>query len=216
MKHFCSVLATAKFYTISLLFYSLLFANNSFASLIFINEIHYDNVGSDINEKIELIASAGTSTEHLSLRLYNGGNSQKYAALTLPLHTFSNDINGYGFLVIDYTNLQNGPADGIALFENTTLLQFISYEGVITVNDDLLTNVTSHDIGVYESSATPITGSLQLINTGRYYHDFIWSVSDNHTFGRINEQQFLISVSEPPFFSGLVLGFLYLIKRRKL
>ena len=50
---------------------------------VFINEFHYDNAGTDTNEKIEVIAPAGTSLAGWSVVLYNGSGGASYATLAL-------------------------------------------------------------------------------------------------------------------------------------
>ena len=39
---------------------------------VFINEIHYDNSGSDTGERIEVVATAGETLSSYRLYLYNG------------------------------------------------------------------------------------------------------------------------------------------------
>ena len=50
---------------------------------VFINEFHYDNNGTDTNEKIEVIAPAGTSLTGWKVVLYNGSGGAQYATLNL-------------------------------------------------------------------------------------------------------------------------------------
>ena len=42
----------------------LLVSDRSLATPVFINELHYDNAGSDINEGVEIAGPAGTSLEN--------------------------------------------------------------------------------------------------------------------------------------------------------
>jgi len=73
---------------------------------IFINEIHYDNDGTDAGEAIEIFGPAGSDLSGWSLELYNGGGGAVYGTLSLsgsiPPHQ-----NGHGTLSFDYTGLQN-------------------------------------------------------------------------------------------------------------
>ncbi len=48
------------------------------ASVVFINEIHYDNVGTDAGEAIEVAGTAGTDLTGWSLVLYNGSGAASY------------------------------------------------------------------------------------------------------------------------------------------
>src|SRR5262245_52167181 len=45
---------------------------------VFINEIHYDNVGTDTAEAIEIAGPAGTDLSGWTLVLYNGANGLVY------------------------------------------------------------------------------------------------------------------------------------------
>ena len=48
------------------------------ASPIFVNEIHYDNTGTDAGEAIEVVAPEGTNLAGYSLVLYNGSGGASY------------------------------------------------------------------------------------------------------------------------------------------
>ena len=52
-------------------------------SQIFINEFHYDNLGTDREEFVEVAAPAAwNNLAAVSLTLYNGGNGASYAGPT--------------------------------------------------------------------------------------------------------------------------------------
>ena len=157
---------------------------------IFINEIHYDNAGTDTNEAIEIAAPAGTSLNGWSLVLYNGNDKKVYNTTSLT-GTISGS-SGVGYLVKHFnTNgLQNGAPDGVALVNaSNTVVQFLSYEGTITAEDGPANGMTSQDIGVSETSSTPQNFSLQLTGTGSKYEDFTWAAQAQNTFGAINNNQ---------------------------
>ena len=89
------------------------------------------------------------------------------------------------FIVLNIRGIQNGPADGIALYDSTgSLVEFISYEGVVTYN-----GVTSIDVGVAESSSTPATHSLQRIGDGCKGDDFTWEIPSPSSRGTVNSGQ---------------------------
>ncbi len=157
---------------------------------IFINEIHYDNVGGDVGEAIEIAGPAGTDLTGWSVVLYNGADSQTYG--TIPLSgTIPNLCNG-GVLAFSYAGIQNGSPDGMALINPTsTVIQFLSYEGVITATNGPAAGMTSIDIGVSEEPAPPIGQSLQLTGIGTNYEDFIWTGPTIATFGACNVEQSL-------------------------
>ncbi|MCF8067430.1 MAG: lamin tail domain-containing protein [Desulfobacterales bacterium] len=185
------------------------------ASTVFINEIHYDNDGSDISEGVELAGMAGLDLSGWSLVLYNGSNGTSYGSKALD-GIFSDQKNGYGFSFFTFSSvsMQNGSPDGVALVDDTnSVVQFLSYEGSFTANDGIASGVTSTDIGVCETGTTPEGYSLQLTGTGNEYDDFIWTDPSVSTFGSINQGQVFSSVpisgSIWLFSSGLVglLGF---------
>ena len=104
-----------------------------------INEIHYDNLGTDSNEAIEVEGPAGTDLSGYTLVLYNGTSGLAYN--TQPLSgalPASCGARGVAFVSYPQDGLQNGPSDGIALIDNTgALVEFLSYEGVLTAADGL-------------------------------------------------------------------------------
>src|SRR5512145_530282 len=50
---------------------------------VFINEIHYDNTGTDAGEAIEIAGPAGTDLTGWSIILYNGSDRSAYSTTTL-------------------------------------------------------------------------------------------------------------------------------------
>jgi hypothetical protein len=162
--------------------------NFIFAQTVFINEVHYDNSGADINEGFEIAAEAGTSLFGWRILLYNGSNSETYASIVIPnMFPIPNQSNGFGFLTIPYDGIQNGAPDGFALVTpSDSVVQFLSYEGVITATNGAAAGLTSTDIGVMETSATPITKSLQLTGYGNDYNDFSWQPPSTSSFGELN------------------------------
>ena len=134
-----------------------------------INEIHYDNVGTDANEAIEVEGPAGTDLSGYTLVLYNGNGNAMYN--TQPLSGVlpaSCDTRGVAFVSYPQDGIQNGSPDGIALIDNTgALVEFLSYEGVLTAADGPALGVTSVDIGASETNA-PVGASLQRTSGGAW------------------------------------------------
>ena len=134
-----------------------------------INEIHYDNVGTDASEAIEIVVEKETFTEfdlsQLAIHLYKGENGQVYASYNFPDEATGIDYDPFTIFTMETARIENGP-DGIALSYGGQLLQFLSYEGVITAVDGIAAGITSTDIVVTESGETPLDYSLQLIGTG--------------------------------------------------
>ncbi|WP_297338167.1 DUF5689 domain-containing protein [Algoriphagus sp.] len=160
------------------------------AQEVFINEIHYDNSGTDAGEAIEIAGPAGTDLTGWSIVLYNGSNGSIYNTRELS-GTIPNSGNGYGFVSEIYPSngIQNGAPDGLALVNDGSVVQFLSYEGSFIAVGGPADGMSSVDIGVEETSSTPIGFSLQLKGTGKVYTDFSWSSPTDDTFGNLNKEQ---------------------------
>lgn len=169
-----------------------LYALTANPATVFINEIHYENVGTDTGEAIEIAGPAGTNLSGWKLVLYNGANGEVYASRDLG-GVLVDEQNGYGTRA--FTDpmfvLQNGApgGDGIALVHETAVVQFLSYEGSFTATDGPAATMTSTNIGVAEGESTPEGASLQLVGTGATYQSFTWSATSTSTFNQINAGQ---------------------------
>ena len=174
---------------------SLSFSSSTNASL-FVSEIHYDNSGADVNERIEL---SGALTEDLSqweLFLYNGSTGRVYDQRTLSGNLTPaegcGDIGGLTILSNFSTGIQNGgrAPDGIALINNGAVSQFISYEGSFTAANGPAEGLDSTDIGVFESSSTPFDQSIKLSQG-------VWEAPSLNTFG-ICDTEVTLTPSQTP------------------
>ncbi|HET6562869.1 MAG TPA: ExeM/NucH family extracellular endonuclease, partial [Marmoricola sp.] len=164
-------------------------------SSVFINELHYDNAGTDTGEFIEVAGPAGTDLTGWSVVLYNGGNNAQYDSDSLSGMLGDDTGTGFGFASISYPTdgIQNGPADGVALLDDSgRVVQFLSYEGVLTTAAG-----QSTDIGVAEGSATAAGLSLQLTGTGDSYGDFTWASPATQTLNAANNQQLFVASGDP-------------------
>ena len=140
-----------------------------------INELHYDNAGTDIFEFVEIAGPAGTDLTGWSVEFYNGNGGALYATEALS-GTLADDTNGYGFALVVPTSIQNGAPDGLAIIDAMgNVVQFLSYEGTFTATSGAASGLTSEDIGVEEPSNNPEGFSLQLTGTGGQYSDFTWA-----------------------------------------
>lgn len=156
-----------------------------------INEIHYDNNGSDKNEMVEVAGAAGTSLAGWRLVAYDGATRNSYATVTLS-GSFTNQQNGFGVRAFAIRGLQDGAPDGIALVDNAgQVVQFLSYEGTFTAANGPAAGRTSVNIGVSEASSAPLGTSLQLGGAGRAYGSFTWQASQTATAGAVNRNQTL-------------------------
>ncbi|MGA9595590.1 MAG: hypothetical protein WBV06_05515, partial [Acidimicrobiia bacterium] len=172
---------------------------------VFINEIHYDNTGSDSGEAVEVAGPAGTDLTGWSIVLYNGNGGASYNTTALS-GTLADDSNGYGFVVLDYPSngIQNGAPDGLALVDaSNNVVQFLSYEGTFAAVGGAADGMTSTDIGVSEGGSDPAGESLQLTGTGSAYEDFTWAGSATSTFGAVNTGQTLVTATSSPFINEI-------------
>ncbi|MEO1518573.1 MAG: T9SS type A sorting domain-containing protein [Bacteroidota bacterium] len=148
----------------------LLFTTASLSYGQFINEFHYDNVGGDVGEFVEVFIPSGDANGY-SVVLYNGSNGTQYDTDAVPACVTVQSCGATGdgcFLLINYpTNgIQNGGPDGIALVrDDNTVIEFISYEGTFTATNGPANGLTSTDVGVSETSSTPIGNSIQRTGT---------------------------------------------------
>jgi len=172
----------------------------TFATPVFINEIHYDNAGTDTGEAIEIAGPAGVDLSSWSLVLYNGNGGTVYNTLTLS-GVVPNLADGFGALVFNYpaNGLQNGSPDGVALVNEVGVVQqFLSYEGVLTAVGGAANGLVSTDIGVSENSSVIVGQSLQLNGNGADYENFIWNAAATSTFGAVNSGQSFSATTPPP------------------
>ncbi len=124
------------------------------ASPVFVNEIHYDNTGTDAGELVEVAAPVGTDLTGWSVVLYNGTGGVSYATLNLAGVPLTNPSGDYGFATLPAVGMQNGTPDGLALVDpGGAVVQFLSYEGPFAATNGPATGLTSTDIGRVEARA---------------------------------------------------------------
>jgi predicted extracellular nuclease len=158
---------------------------------VFINEIHYDNTGTDAGEFIEIAGPAGTNLADYSIILYNGSGGASYDTKVLT-GSIPDQMSGFGTAVQTYpvNGIQNGSPDGVALvFQGTTVVQFLSYEGPFVATNGPASGMTATDIVVTENGSGPVGESLRLIGTGTGYSDFTWAPSAPSSAGLVNQGQ---------------------------
>jgi uncharacterized protein len=165
---------------------------------VFVNELHYDNSGTDAGEAIEVAAPQGTDLTGWSVVLYNGSNGTTYGTRAL-----SGTVGASRVTVLEYPvdGVQNGGPDGIALVDAAgAVRQFLSYEGTFTANGGPANGMQSTDIGVAETASTPVDQSLQLTGAGDSDDDFTWTGPRAESFGALNAGQTFDGASgeDPP------------------
>lgn len=151
-------------------------------------EIHYDNASFDQNEAIEIEGPANANVSGWTVVLYNGNGGVAYHTRALPPVIPQTCEGGVarGVVVLNYPadSVQNGP-DGFALVDAAgEVIEFLSYEGVVTATDGPAAGMVSTDIGVAESSTTSDRQSLKRNEAGAWAAPA--NASDVATFGRCN------------------------------
>jgi DNA/RNA endonuclease G (NUC1)/polyhydroxyalkanoate synthesis regulator phasin len=128
------------------------------------SELHYDNLGTDVNEAIEIEGPAGTDLTGWSVVLYNGDPASGAPYDTRALGgTITASCSDRGVVTLFYlaNGIQNGSPDGLALVNASgVVVEFLSYEGAFSATSGPAAGMTSMDIGVAETS-TPAGQSLQ-------------------------------------------------------
>ena len=158
------------------------------ASHLFINEFHYDNVGADTNEQVEIAGTAGMVLQNWQLIFYNGQNGETYYSKNL-VGIISDQANGYGTLSFGIPSIQNGPADAIALIDDQkNVIEFIGYEGSVLAINGPAAGMYSADINWFETNASGPNTSIQRQGTGSQGDDFYWQI-DTASPNNINQQQ---------------------------
>lgn len=169
---------------------------------IFINELHYNNVGLDTNEGVEIAGPAGTDLTGWKLEGYNGTDGTSTGDLTLSGSIPNEGSSGYGAVWFDIDDIDDVNPGGVALINDSgVVVQFLSYGGSFTATSGAANGMTSIDIDTSEDDFTPSDQSLQLVGWGTVYEDFSgWTNPEDATRGSINTNQ---TFSTDPYISLL-------------
>jgi endonuclease I len=155
-----------------------------------INELHYDNDGTDVGEFVEIAGPAGMNLAGWRVQGYNGSGGGVYSTMVELSGVIPDQGGCTGVLAFAFVPMQNGSPDGLALIDDLgAVVQFISYEGTFLATDGPASGLTSVDIGVSEPTTTPIGHSLQLSGVGAQSADFTWQAPAPHTQGLPNNGQ---------------------------
>jgi hypothetical protein len=145
--------------------------------VVWINELHYDNAGTDEGEGVELAGTAGADLTGWTVATYNGTNGMvsTTGGVVSLFDTIPNQMNGMGTVWVPIAMMENGGPDGVALIDDAgVVVQFISYEGDFMATGGPAVGVTSVNIVVDEEPAPALGLSLQLTGNGDSYEDFTW------------------------------------------
>jgi hypothetical protein len=159
-----------------------------------INELHYDNTGTDAGEFVEIILADTTPTTNVSVILYNGGTAGSFIpyGTASDLASFTKGVSANGYTIYSKSfpvdGIQNGGTDGIALIIDNVVEEFISYEGSAVATSGAAAGYTSIDIGISEGSEAA-GGSLYRYGPGSVGRDFAWAKATVATPGQVNPGQ---------------------------
>lgn len=164
-----------------------------------INEIHYDNTGTDLAEFVEIAVPTGfAETAAVRLTLYNGGDGKPYGS-PHTLDTFSEGQSSDGFTLYwkMISGLQNGAPDGMSLDIGGAPVEFISYEGSFAASTGPAAGWSSRDLGVFEPDTNPAGGSLGGTGIGAAGDDFLWQMLAQSSPGQWNLGQSVVPEPRP-------------------
>ena len=96
---------------------------------IWLNELHYDNAGGDVDEGVEIAADFIMNPDLLEVYAYNGSSSQLNVYNSWDSSDFQfAEVDGGSLLwFVGQGSLQNGAPDGLAIVYDNVVVQFISY-----------------------------------------------------------------------------------------
>ncbi|MDG2291516.1 MAG: hypothetical protein P8L37_02575 [Phycisphaerales bacterium] len=185
---------------------------------IWLNELHYDNEGGDVDEGVEIAADFIMNPDLLEVYAYNGSSSQLnvYNSWDSTDFNFAEVDGGSLLWFVGQGSLQNGAPDGLAIVYDGLVVQFISYEGSpFIAGSGPAEGMTSEDLGIFESGSTAVGTSLQLTGTGQEYSDFSWTGGEESTWGSLNEGQTIGLIPAPGVLAMLGLAGFASRRRRR-
>lgn len=173
-------------------------AANAQAQLIWVNEFHYDNSGTDVGEFFEIAAPTSfTDLSSVTLTLYRGSDGASYGSHKLSTFSAGSTSGNYTLYSKSISGIQNGAPDGFALDQSGSVLQFLSYEGTFQAQSGVANGLTATDVGISESSSTSSGASLGLTGAGHFYSEFQWTSFTDDSPGGGNSGQVFSAAPEP-------------------
>jgi endonuclease I len=134
---------------------------------VWINEFHYENIGADEDEFVEIGCSSAVDVSNYKIYIYGKDGTASSEDDKDKTKTLQGQCTPDTFVFQDYgTNNLANKGRGIALVDASgKLLDFISYEGTVVGRDGPATGLSSTDVIVEQSnSSTRKDESIQLVN----------------------------------------------------
>lgn len=175
-----------------------------------INEIHYDNEGTDINEFVEVIVESPEQwyLGDLALYMYNGYDKKPYCLDTIDEFDLGDRIGQFQFYTWYHRGIQND-MEGMILVFKDSLCDIIAYEGSFIGESDPALGKEFPDIGVYETGYGSDLNSLYLsgmpgsewlyglstpgaLNTDQEFSELITPVALSHFSAKVIENNILL------------------------
>jgi len=148
------------------LFMCCLFFMHTISAQTVISEFHYDNSGTDVNERVEIFGKGGTDLNGYAIYLYDeDGDVYKNVLLSGVIENMvpkPGPIAFVGVKVFDIANIRNDKG-AIALVDKAGfVLDFIHYGGgkKIIADEGPAKGQTANKINVEENNSTPANFSL--------------------------------------------------------
>ncbi len=157
------------------------------AAELWINELHYDNVGADVDEMVEIAGVAGTDLSGYAVLAYNGLDGMIYQTLSLT-GSLPDEGGGFGAVSFSFPRLQNG-VDALAFVgPDGDVLELLSYEGLVVPLEGPAQGLVPEVLPVSESSRTPVGHGLARVGVACEAEDMSWRAEESSP-GRLNPGQ---------------------------
>lgn len=167
-----------------------------FSQPAWINEFHYDNVGADTLEFVEVVVDLSDSILLSEIRfdIYNGLNGKTNFNQTLDQWVPGDTLGNFA-LFHQLISIQNGP-EGFALSDSASLFEFICFEDSFAAVDGPALGHMGELVPVEEGNSTPSGMSLSRSGYGDSTVFFTWGATIA-TPGSENQYQTLTPCSSP-------------------
>jgi len=177
----------------------ILITSTIFSQIAWINELHYANSWTDVNEFVEIVVrNTGEWEEERYLVEFYDGYGRIYLSKNLTefikgdtvedcliyYYPFTGDSiqNGHGGMALSY--------DSLIINGRTALSQFISYGGIILGIYGAAKDMVSYDVELIENTTSSPYKSIQLSGEHFIWWGYQW-ISDTMSPGSVNRQQII-------------------------